>query len=236
MVMKVVTWNVGSYYFLGYAVRRGTSFHGHKIRDIYFQPELNGEFVSSQLTSFDPDVAFLQEISSLDEADAIPALGKYPHKALLPNVHHEHSMLVAAKTPFEQAVKNGFHRITTEGVTFIPLHLNAHRSTARLADAALIAKMTEGEKRTVVIGDTNLWSRGSHCFAPKDREAYKILTQHLVDATASIGSTSLFGFAFDKALLSPDIDIKSAASSRVRAHFMDHYPLVLDFSIDSYSF
>lgn len=234
--MKVVSWNVGSYYFLNYAVKHRMAYHGTPIKSIYFQPELNGEFVSSQLASFDPDVVFLQEISSLDEASAIPALGKYPHKALLPNVHHEHSTLVAAKKPFEQTTKNGFRQIVTEGVTLLPVHLNAHHATARLADAALIAKMTEGRQRVIVIGDTNLWSRGNHCFAPKDREAYNTLTQHLVDVTTSIGSTSLFGFAFDKAFLSPDIHIETVASPRVRSHFMDHYPLVVNFSIDSCTF
>lgn len=226
--MKAVSWNVGSYYFLNPAVKYKMTYHGVPIESIYFQPELNGGFVSSQLASFDPDIIFLQEVQSLDDTKHIPALHNYPYMSLLANVHHEHSMLVAAKEPFEARSEKGIHLIKSAGTTFVPLHLNAHRASARLADAALIGELAEGRERIVIIGDTNLWSRGKHCFSPTDRKAYAKLTKYLLDVTANIPSTSLFGLAFDKAFVSADVQITKVRCHHVRSHFMDHYPLVVE--------
>lgn len=226
--MRIVSWNVGSYYFLNYAVNHRLSYHGTPIESIYFQPTLNGEFVSNNLASFDPDIMFLQEISHLEEVQNLPVLDAYPHRTLLPNVHHEHSILVAAKEAIEQTSAHGFNLITFQGINFLPIHLNAHHAAARLADAALIAEIAKNSQRFVVIGDTNLWSWGRHAAMPKDRKAYEALTRHLLDATVKIHSTSLFGFAFDKAFVSPDLQVEHAQSPRLRSHFMDHYPLVID--------
>ena len=114
--MKAISWNVGSYYFLNYAAKREKSFHGHTIRDVYFQPELNGGFVSAQLEAYDADIVFLQEMHSLDDTEHIPALVNYPHRALLPNAHHEHSMLVAAKRTFETRAQGDFTLVESSGI------------------------------------------------------------------------------------------------------------------------
>jgi len=228
--MKVVTWNVGSYYFLGYAVRRGTSFHGHKIRDIYFQPELNGEFVSSQLAAFDADVVVLQEMHSLDDAAFIPALADYPYKTLVPNIHHEHSVLVASKQPFEITTKGDYACIGIGEVTLVPVHLDAHSAQARYADTKALSIATAGITPLIIIGDTNIWSRGKRCVFPADKRAYATLTRNLTDITTEFSSTSYFGLAFDKAFISSDLVVKHVSCPHVRSYFMDHYPLVVEFT------
>ncbi len=232
--MKAMSWNIGSYYFLTHAVKHEKSFQGHPIRTIYFQPELNGEFVSSQITAYDPDIIFLQEISSPEDTKHIPALGAYPHTSLLANVHHEHSMLVAAKQAFRASVEEGFTLIASgEGMTFLPIHLNAHRAVARHADTETLKRIAaKHSARFVLLGDTNIWSRGDRCFVRNDRLAYHALTAHLTDVTSHLGSTTYFGLAFDKLFVSGDIKVKNITCPHIRSHFMDHYPLIADLTAE----
>jgi endonuclease/exonuclease/phosphatase family metal-dependent hydrolase len=226
--MKAVTWNVGSYYFLNYAVRRKKTFHGQPIRTIYFQPELNGDFVSSHLKDFNADIIFLQEIMSLDDTNHIATLANYPYRLLVPNVHHEHSILIAAKQPFDAEERGDFTLIQTGGMTFVPIHLDAHHAKGRYNDALSLRASTQGVKHLVIIGDTNLWSRGEHCIFPADRKAYKALAAHNRDITAMLHSTSYFGLGFDKVFVSDDIQAQGISCPRIRSYFMDHYPVVID--------
>lgn len=226
--MKAVTWNVGCYIFLNWAVKRGLSFHGQKIVDNYFQPVINGGFVSDQLTNFDADIVFLQEIHSAEDIPFIPVLTEYPHQLLLPSIHHEHCILVAAKQPFKTEERDGFTFISLGHTTFLPLHLDAHHSTLRLADAEKIAELVKQRENIVVLGDSNMWSLGKHCYSPTDGKAYRTLTQQLLDISASVGRTTPFSFAFDKVFVSTGLQASTVHCERRRSHFMDHYPLIID--------
>ncbi len=225
--MKAVTWNVGCYIFLNEAVKRGLSFHGQKIVDNYFQPVINGGFISDQLTKFDADIIFLQEIHSAEDIPFIPILAAYPHQLLLPSVHHEHQILIAAKQPFKTEQADGFTLVTVGTTTFLPVHLDAHHSTLRLADAKQIADLVKHRENIVVLGDTNLWSIGRHCFSPTDARAYHTLAAELTDISYRLGRTTPFGLAFDKVFVSAGLQGSTVGCERHRSHFMDHYPLVV---------
>lgn len=82
----------------------------------------------------------------------------------------------------------------------------------------------------IILGDTNIWSRGKKFIFSNDKKAYKILTEKLSDFSKKIISTTYAGFGLDKVFGSKNIQVKNIESPKIRSHFMDHYPIFFDIS------
>jgi endonuclease/exonuclease/phosphatase family metal-dependent hydrolase len=80
----------------------------------------------------------------------------------------------------------------------------------------------------VILGDTNIWSRGRKFLFKNDSRAYKVFCQNLVDFSANIISTSYLGFGLDKVFGSKNLKISNVESPKIRSIFMDHYPVIID--------
>jgi hypothetical protein len=98
--MKILTWNIGSFFFLKYAKYFGIKYKGQKILHEYFQPSINGGFVSEKIKKLNPDILFLQEFYHVEDTKSIEILKEYPYQKLIDTWYHKHSILVASKYEF----------------------------------------------------------------------------------------------------------------------------------------
>jgi len=226
--MKVLVWNIGCFSFLKYFKYFHIRSGGVDIRHEYFQPKLNGGFVSEKIGQIKPDIVFLQEFHEEEDVDSIDILNTYPYKHLIPTWYHDHSILIASKYEFQVLPEGNFYRVACNGFNFMPIHLNSFSAKKRFIDALFLSKLAEGIKRLIVLGDTNIWQCG-HWFVFKyDKKAYRGLVKSLNDISRSILSTTYLGFSLDKVFCSKDIKVQNVTSPKVRSHFMDHYPVYFD--------
>lgn len=222
---KIITWNVGSFFFLKYFKYFKIKFKKQPIEHEYFQPILNGAFISNNIEKMDPDIVFLQEFYNKEDKEQISILKKYPYQEFINTWYHKHSILVASKNYFQIKILENFSIIQYKSLNIIPVHLNSFSSSKRLADVIMLNKIISQLENVVVLGDTNFWSRGSKFVFLNDKTAYQKLVERLVDASKNITSTSFFGFGFDKIFHSKNIQIKDTSSPKIRNCFMDHYPI-----------
>ena len=229
--MKILTWNIGSFSFLKYSKHFGLKYKGQKILHEYFQPIINGGFISKAIEEINPDVLFLQEIYNINDPKYIEILKNYPYQKLIDTWYHAHSILIASKYEFTITEVGNFFVVLCNGVNFTPVHLNSFYAEKRLADAFILNNITSGLQNVVILGDTNIWSRGKRFAFKNDKEAYKIITKNLLDFTEKIISTSYLGLGLDKVFGSKNLKVVSIESPKIRSHFMDHYPITLDLNI-----
>lgn len=227
-----MTWNVGLFSFLKYIKYFGIKYKGQKIIHEYFQPIINGDFISKSIGKINPDILFLQEFYFADDTKHIKILKNYPYQKLINTWYHERSILIASKYEFIVSEKEKFSMTFCNGLNFIPIHLNSYYASKRLEDLITLNKITKDISDVVILGDTNIWSRGNFFFFRNDRRGYKIMTEHLLDFSKKIISTSSFGLGFDKVFGSKNLKITKIKSPRIRSHFMDHYPIVLELLFD----
>lgn len=225
---KVLTWNIGCVFPLIYLKSFGINYKGQKIKHQYFQPILNGELVSKGIGKTNPDIMFLQEIWDPNDLGYIDVLKKYPYQKLLNSWYHKHSVLVASKTEFSINDIGNFHIINCGGVNYVPVHLNSFSAIKRLQDIEFLVKSLANIDNVVILGDTNIWSRGSTFLFNKDRLAYKKITNSFVDFSKKLLSTTIVGFGLDKVFGSSGLNIQNINSPRTRGDFMDHYPIIFD--------
>ena len=226
--MKILTWNIGSFSFLKYAKYFGIRYKGQKIVHEYFQPVINGEFVSNQIKKINPDILFLQEFYDANDTKYIEALKDYPYQKLVDTWYHTHAILVASKYEFTVTERDNFSIVSCNGINFIPVHLNSFHASKRLEDAIILDRMIVELPNSLILGDTNIWSRGKMFLFRNDSEAYKTLCRNLADFSKDIISTSYFGLGLDKVFGSKEFQVVKIESPQIRSHFMDHYPIVID--------
>jgi endonuclease/exonuclease/phosphatase family metal-dependent hydrolase len=226
--MKILTWNTGCYFFLKYAKYFGIAYRGQKILHEYFQPIINGAFISESIEKIDADILFLQEIFFQKDIQNIPWLKQYPYQKFMHTTYHKNQILIASKTEFSQSTRNGLSIISCAGFTFIPVHLSTFHASKRLLECVLIEEISKENKNVIVLGDTNMWSRGESLLFKDDRKAYQMLTWHLRNFSRKILSTSVMGLALDKVFGSENLNVISISSPRIRGSFMDHYPIILE--------
>lgn len=229
--MRIITWNIGCFSFLKFAKYLGISSCGHKIFNEYFQPEINGNFVSKYIEDSKPDILFLQEIYKVNDVDSIKILEQYPYKKLINTWYHKHSILVASKYEFSVNEREDFSVITFKDLNFIPIHLNSFYAKRRLEDCNYINSLISGMNNVIVLGDTNIWSRGDEFIFSNDKRAYKEITKNLVDYSKELISTTYIGLGFDKVFGSKNLKVSNIKSPKIRGHFMDHYPIVFDIEV-----
>lgn len=110
--------------------------------------------------------------------------------------------------------------------------MNSFHAEKRLEDCLILAELQKDKTNLLILGDTNIWSRGDRFFFNNDKKAYKIITEHLSDFSKNIISTSTFGLGLDKIFGSKNIKVIKIESPRIRNSFMDHYPVVVDLKIN----
>jgi endonuclease/exonuclease/phosphatase family metal-dependent hydrolase len=226
--MKILTWNIGSFFFLKYAKYFGITYKGRRILHEYFQAHLNGYFISNYIKDINPDILFLQEFYLESDVEHIEILRNYPYKKLISTWYHKHSILVASKFEFTTEEKGYFTILNTKEMNMVPIHLNSFQALKRLNDILILDKITESLSNVLVLGDTNIWSRGTNFLFKNDRKAYDTITGKLNDFTKDIISTSYIGFGLDKAFGSKSLKVWKTESPKARSHFMDHYPVILE--------
>jgi endonuclease/exonuclease/phosphatase family metal-dependent hydrolase len=229
--MKILTWNIGSFSFLKYTNSVNFSYKKNKILHEYFQPQINGAFVSDFIKKIGPDILFLQEIYSEKDILAIEALTHYSHQTLVSTWYHKHSILIASKSAFTIKSVGEFPVFDFGDMRIIPIHFNSFKATLRLKDVVFIKQAITTIQPVVVLGDTNFWKIKNFFFFRKDKEAYTLLTENLNDTSKQSGSTSVAGLEFDKIFCSKSIQVKRVTCKKVRGKFMDHYPLFVDITI-----
>ena len=226
--MKILTWNIGCFSYLKFAKYFNYSFKGIKINHEYFQPKLNSRFVSNFIEQQNPDIIFLQEIHDTKDIELLNILEKYPHKQLPNTWYHKHSILVASKIAFTAELKNDFNVVFCNNITYIPIHLNSFSALKRLEDCKKLSSICNYNEDIIILGDTNIWSRGRCFIFSNDKKAYYSIAKKLTDITKKILSTTFLGFNLDKVFVSNKIIVKNIESPKVRGYFMDHYPVVFE--------
>ena len=229
---RILTWNIGSFSFLKYAKYFGIKYKGQKILHEYFQPNLNGIFVSKSIEKLNPDILFLQEFFYPEDVKSIEILKNYPYQKLIHTWYHKHSILVASKYEFLITEKDNFSIIYLKDLNFIPVHLNSFYALKRLEDCLILRELSKNIPNLLILGDTNIWSMEDRFLFSNDKKAYKIITKHLLDFSKNILSTSYFGFGLDKVFGSNNLKVTKIESPRIRGSFMDHYPIVVDLDKD----
>ena len=227
-MLRICTWNIGSFSFLKYAKYFGIKFKGQKIIHEYFQPKINGNFVSEYIEKINPDIIFLQEFYYSEDIKSIEVLKNYPFQKLVHAWYHEHCILIASKKEFEIREDKNFSIISCGKINFIPIHLNSFSALKRLDDSLILDKFADGISNLIILGDTNIWSRGEKFIFSNDKKAYKVLTKKLNDFSRKIVSTSYAGLGLDKVFGSKNIQVENIESPKIRSHFMDHYPILFD--------
>lgn len=227
-MIRIMTWNIGSFSFLKYMKYFGIKHKSQKIIHEYFQPKINGVFISESIEKINSDILFLQEFYFAEDVKYIDILKNYPYQKLMNTWYHKHSILIASKHEFIVTEKNNFSIISCNGLNLIPIHLNSYYASKRLEDLITLNKITEDLSNVVILGDTNIWSRGNFFFFRNDRRGYKIMIKNLIDFSKNIFSTSYFGLGFDKVFGSKNLKITKIESPKIRNHFMDHYPVVFE--------
>jgi hypothetical protein len=227
-MIRILTWNIGSFSFLKYTRYFGMKYKGQKILHEYFQPNINGIFVSKSIEKLNPDVLFLQEFYYPEDVKSIEVLKNYPYKKLIHTWYHKHSILIASRYEFLITEENNFSIVSIKDLNFIPVHLNSFYASKRLKDGLILRELSKNIPNLLILGDTNIWSKGNRFLFSNDKKTYKIITEYLLDFSKKIFSTSYFGFGLDKIFGSKNIKVTKIESSRVRGDFMDHYPIVID--------
>ena len=69
-------------------------------------------------------------------------------------------------------------------------------------------------------------------FFRNDRRGYKIMTEHLLDFSKRLFQLLLLVLGLIKFFGSKNLKITKIKSPRIRSHFMDHYPIVLELLFD----
>lgn len=225
---KVMTWNIGSFYPLRYLKFFGIKYKGQKIIHQYFQPKINSDLVSRFITQESPDIMFIQEIYYPEDLKYINILETYSYKKLVNSWYHEHSILIASKCEFFIVEKDVFKIISCNNVNYIPVHLNSFYALKRYDDFVVLNKLTADLSNIIILGDTNIWSRGNEFIFKNDKKAYKEITRNLVDFSKEIISTTYVGLGLDKVFGSKNLKVSNIKSPKIRGHFMDHYPIVFD--------
>lgn len=220
---KVLTWNVGCFKPVEYL----KTYKGYAVKKQQFQ-QFNADFVSESIRQINPDIIFLLEITDEEDVDCIEALQAYPYRHLSKNTYHAHHILTASKMPYTTGEYAGCALVQNDGTTFLPVHLSTYHAAERLSDARKLDETAEGLQNVVVMGDTNMWSRGSVYFFKEDREAYKVLTSHCVDLTRKFRSTTRFLAGLDKVFVSKKFAHSTVHIPKIHGTFMDHYPLVIE--------
>ncbi len=226
--MKILTWNIGCFFPLIYLKYFGITYRGQKITHQYFQPVLNGKFGSDFIEKESPEIMFIQEIYNPEDLKYIPTLNAYPYKKLVHSWYHQHSILIASKNEFTVTEKDGFDIVFYNNINFIPVHLNSFSALKRLQDCTTLENISTTLPNTIILGDTNIWSRGSKFLFSNDRLAYQKITKSLIDFTKNIISTTYVGIGLDKVFGSNNVVVTHIMSPKVRSHFMDHYPVVFE--------
>ena len=230
-MIRIMTWNIGSFSFLKYIKYFGIKYKGQKIIHEYFQPKINGDFISKSIEKIDPDILFLQEFYFSEDTRYIEILKNYPYQKLINTWYHEHSILIASKYKFIISEKEKFPIVSCSGLNFIPIHLNSYYASKRLSDSITLNKIAKDSPNIIILGDTNIWSRRNFFFFKNDKGGYKIITEYLSDFSKEIISTSYFGLGFDKVFGSKNLKIVKVESPKIRSHFMDHYPVVFELEL-----
>ncbi len=222
---RFLTWNIGSFIFLKFG-----KYIGLQSRDEheYFQPKRNGAYASDVIKNIDPDFLYLQEFYLPEDARAIERLEAYPYRLFLDQWYRKNGALLASKKPFTRIDAGGIPIVHYEHLSIFPIHFNSFSPSTRLTEAMAINRIAEGRQNTVVLGDTNLWSRGNTFLFPQDREAYSQLDTAFRDASKDCVSTSFFGFGLDKIFVSKDLVTSTVSSPGLRGEWMDHYPVFAD--------
>lgn len=229
-MLRICTWNIGCFSFLKYAKYFGVKFKGQKIIHEYFQPKINGNFVSKYIEEINPDIIFLQEFYFPKDTENIEVLKNYPYQKLIHAWYHKHCILVASKTEFEINESDTFSKVSCRELNFIPIHLNSFSALKRFQDFLILNEFAKNISNLIILGDTNIWSRGNNFLFKNDRKAYKILTQKLEDFSKKLISTSYVGLGLDKVFGSKNIQVTKIESPKIRSYFMDHYPILFDIS------
>lgn len=230
---KVITWNIGSFSPLKFARVFKLKYNGQKILNKYFQPKINGIFISTSLEQIKPDIIFLQEIYNPGDIESIPILSQYAYKKLINTWYHKHSIIVASKKEFEAIEKNNFTIIKCNNINYIPIHLNSFYALKRYEDSIILNKIIEGLENVIILGDTNIWIRKNIFFFNNDKNTYLEFTKNLIDFSKNIISTTYVGLGFDKVFGSKNMKITNIQSIKIRGPFMDHYPVIFNMNTKS---
>ncbi len=223
-----MTWNIGCIFPLIYLKRFGIKYKGQKIIHQYFQPILNGDLVSKNIEEMNPDIMFLQEVSDPKDLEHISVLKNYQYQKLVNSWYNERSVLVASKSDFKITKIGNFYTVNCGGINYVPVHLNAFSAQKRLQDIEFLIKSLANIDNVVILGDTNIGSRGNTFLFKNDRFAYKKMTNSFVDFSKKLLSTTIVGFGLDKVFGSSNLNIQNINSPKIRGDFMDHYPIIFD--------
>lgn len=223
-MIKIMTWNIGSFVFLKYKAWGGRDHYE------YFQPSRNGDVVSKGIKSMDPDIVFLQEFWSEKDAESIKSLEMYPFRQFVDMWYRKSGMLIASKKPFTLSSVQGYSVVSYIDYTIIPIHLYSFDSSKRYKESCVLNELLpETNLKKIILGDTNIWSRNGFYLFSNDYCSYKQLTTSLVDVSKDITSTNYYGFGLDKIFASKDLVHQVLNSPRLRGRYMDHYPVYVEF-------
>jgi endonuclease/exonuclease/phosphatase family metal-dependent hydrolase len=225
--MKILNYNVGLFFFFRYI----KFLKLKSIKNEYFNPNLNGEFISDFIEKTNPDILFLQEIYNKNDIENINSLKKYPHREFVNTWYHKHSILIASKEKFSIFAKDKFHIISINNFNFLPIHLNSFSAKKRLMDANILNNISQEINNLIILGDTNIWKKENNFIFKNDKKSYKKLSEYLTEFSSKIKSTTYINFKLDMIFGSKNLQISNIKCPKIRGKLMDHYPII--FNLDN---
>lgn len=232
MKLRIYTWNLGLSFFYKYAHYFNIKIHGAPVRHEYFQVS-HTKAIRKQILEINPDICVVQEIHDDEDFEKLELRNEYPHQTLIDGWYHKHAIGVLSKKPFtEKRLSNIFTQLTLEdtGIHIIPIHLHSFSSKIRNSQIKELLSLVSN-KKAVILGDTNFWSRHNFFFNKNDKKSYKNLTKKFVDSTKYKTPSSKVGFSFDRIFLSRNIELLDAECWQKNETGMDHYPVWVDIEV-----
>ncbi len=222
--MRILTWNIGCFIFLKYKnLHKGIIDHSLE----YFQPKLNGNFVSGVIGDTGADVIFLQEFWQSEHVEMISSLKQYPYLFFMDMWYRKSGALIASKFPFTHKIEDDVTSIECEGYKIFPVHLNSYFSNERLRESNSIICRIQKDEKTIILGDFNIWSWGNFFPCRQDRKIYLNFKSVLHDASVGLKTTFL-RTGLDKIFVSQNMVVQRCEVLGTRGICMDHYPLCVD--------
>jgi hypothetical protein len=226
--MKILTWNLGLYYWCKYYKKFNLKLNNEKVEHEYFQKQYV-IFVADFIKKYNPEICFLQEFYSLEDIEILRSLlnGYFTDYKILNSWYKKESILVLSKSniDLEKIQDTSFYKISSFGVNFLPVHLNSFSAVKRYNQLISLGKSLEGVD--CILGDTNFWSYKNNFLFNKDRLSYGFLiNKGFKYIKNNIGYTSKFFLNFDRVFYKGKHDTIKTEVVKTSKKLMDHYPVL----------
>ena len=208
--------------------------HWEKIVNQFFN-YWNIDLIQWFLAEQNPDILVLQEISNQEVAEELAKRFWYKH--VYTNSSYKYAPLICILSKFSLESQQifswdhaDFFMYSHQDFNFIPVHLHAFSSLARYAQCKELSEIPY-KKDCFIIWDFNLWQVWARYLYTSDKRAVEQLKLQFDEILQNKSSTTSW-ICMDKVFLSHWSTMKiSADIEKIKWKYMDHFPLIFNFTI-----